>query len=341
MLKLLFRVLVFLLVVSPAFAVSEKDLFTDYQKKVIPFYNSCEQGFFYGSENKRINYLKYESEQKDTAVVVLPGKSESYLKYAELIYDLKSPGSSFYLMDHRGMGFSERPDHNTDKVFVEKFDYYVSDFKIFMDRIVIPKKHKNLFLICHSMGGTIAALYLESFPSDFKGAVFCSPMMKINTGICPEKAADLITKLFITLGMEKSYCVTQGKRKHRSFKNNKLTSSKKRWDLWEEKKLPGNPEIISGGATNRWVNESIKACKKALNNSCKIEIPLLILKAEKDSVVKPESMDILCERTDCEKVSFKDAKHEILMETDSIRDVALELIRKFIKKHRNEREEKF
>ncbi len=341
MLKHIFMALVFLFVISPAFAISEKDFFTDYQKKVVPFYNSCELGFFYGSENKRINYLKYESEQKDTAVVILPGKSESYLKYAELIYDLKNPGFSFYLMDHRGMGFSERPVQNMDKVFVEKFDYYVSDFKKFMDRIVIPKKHKNLFLISHSMGGTIAALYLESCSSAFKGAVFCSPMMKINTGICPEKAAGLMTKLFIALGMEKRYCITQGKRKHRSFKNNKLSSSKKRWDLWEEKILSGNPEIISGGATNRWVNESIKACKKALKNSCKIEIPALILKAEKDSIVKPESMDILCERTDCEKVLFKDAKHEILMETDSIRDVALECIKKFIKIYSSEREEIF
>ncbi len=121
MLKHIFMALVFLFVISPAFAISEKDFFTDYQKRYVPFYNSCELGFFYGSENKRINYLKYESEQKDTAVVILPGKSESYLKYAELIYDLKNPGFSFYLMDHRGMGFSERPVQNMDKVFVEKF----------------------------------------------------------------------------------------------------------------------------------------------------------------------------------------------------------------------------
>ncbi len=332
MLKHLFPLLVLLFTTSPVFAISEKDFFAEYQRKVLPFYNSCEQGFFYGSENKRINYLKSESKQKDTAVVILPGKSESYLKYAEFIYDLKNTDFSFYIMDHRGMGFSERIiADNRDKVFVEKFDDYVRDFKIFMDRIVVPEKHKNMFLISHSMGGTIAALYLESFPDDFKGTVFCSPMMKINTGIFPEKATGLITKLFIFFGKEKSYCITQGKRKPLNFKNNKITSSKKRWSLWEEKVLFKNPEIISGGATNRWLSESINASKKALNNSGKIEIPVLILKAEKDAIVKPESMDALCEETDCEKVSFKDAKHEILMERDFIRNVAVDSIRKFIK----------
>ena len=53
--------------------------------------------------------------------------------------------------------------------------------------IVDLTKYKTLFLISHSTGGTIAALYLEDFPDDFKGAVFASPMMKINFGIFPEK----------------------------------------------------------------------------------------------------------------------------------------------------------
>ena len=91
---------------SPVSAINEKYFIDQYNKNVFPFYKSCEQGFLFGSENKRINYLKYESEIKDTAIILLPGKSESYIKYAELIYDLKGPGMSFYLMDHRGMGFS-------------------------------------------------------------------------------------------------------------------------------------------------------------------------------------------------------------------------------------------
>ena len=120
--------------------ISEKDFFNNYQKKIVPFYNSCEQGFFSGVENKRINYLKYESEKKDTAIIILHGKSESYIKYAELIYDLKEPGLSFYLMDHRGMGFSERIlDQDRDKVFVKNFDNYVIDLKTFIDTVVKPK----------------------------------------------------------------------------------------------------------------------------------------------------------------------------------------------------------
>ena len=200
--------------------------------------------------------------------------------------------------------------------------------------MIINKKHKKLFLISHSTGGTIATLYLESFPDVFNGAVFSAPMMKLNFGIFPEKIVDLITRFFISMEMEKNYSITQGKRKHRKFKNNNLTSSIKRWDLWEEKILPENPEIISGGTTNQWINESFKACIKALNNSHKIKIPIIILQAEKDSIVKPEGLDILCKNTNCKKIILKNAKHEILMEKDSIRNIALQQIYNFINEQR-------
>jgi lysophospholipase len=309
-----------------------------YNKKVLPFYKSCEQGFFFGSENKRINYLKYEAERKDTAVILLPGKSESYIKYAELIYDLKSPGMSFFLMDHRGMGFSERIlEDNPDKVFVENFDDYTNDLKKFMEKVVVRERYNKLFLISHSMGGLIAALYLETFPDDFDGAIFSTPMMEINTGIIPERAVQEITSFFIFLGMGKNYSFSQGKRKPRNFKNNKLTSSKNRWTLWEDKLLFEYPEIISGGVTNRWLNESLKACRKALNNRHQIKVPILILKGEKDDVVKKEGINILCETTACKKVIFADAKHELFMEKDSIRDLALQQILDFINEGRSKK----
>ena len=135
--------------------------------------------------------------------------------------------------------------------------------------------------------------------------------------------------------MGKNYSIAQGKRKPRNFKNNNLTSSRKRWDLWEEKILPENPEIRSGGATNRWIRESIKARRKALNNSHKIKAPVLILKAENDPVVSSEEIDIFCEKTACKKLSFKDSKHEILMEKDSIRNIALQQILNFINEQRS------
>ena len=104
--------------------------------------------------------------------------------------------------------------------------------------------------------------------------------------------------------------------------------------MWEDKILSKYPEIISGGATNRWVNESLKACRKALKNKHKIKTPILILQAENDDIVKKEGIDVLCETAECKKAIFTDSKHEIFKEKDSIRDIALQQVLDFINEQR-------
>jgi len=329
--RLLFFFLVFF--PSPAPAISEPDFFNQYRQNVLPFYHSCEQTFFHSSEKVKIRYLKHLSTKKETALVILPGKSESYIKYAELMYDLNAPGVSFFVLDHRGMGFSVRRLADRDKVFVEHFDHYVKDLKNFMDTVVVPQNFRNLFILGHSLGGTVALRYLESGAPEMNGVVLCSPMIRINTRLLPETAAVLITKTMIALGRGKKYALTQGKRKPLRFKNNPLTASKTRWHLWQEKILGQYPELSSGGATNRWVYESLIAGRETLKDRRKIKIPLLVLKAVNDTVVDPEAMDRLCDATRCEMVSFFKSGHEILMEKDAVRNTALERIKQFMQTH--------
>ena len=52
MCKYIFQALVLFCFVSPVSAISEKDFFNNYQKKIVPFYNSCEQGFFSALKTK-------------------------------------------------------------------------------------------------------------------------------------------------------------------------------------------------------------------------------------------------------------------------------------------------
>ena len=120
------------------------------------------------------------------ALVFLPGKSETYLKYPELVYDLRHTGYSIYLLDHRGMGFS---DHllkdDTDKVFVANFEKYVDDLEIFLNKIVSVEEHPRLILSAHSMESAIASRYLQRYRGRFDGAVLNAPMLQLDTGSAP------------------------------------------------------------------------------------------------------------------------------------------------------------
>lgn len=48
------------------------------------------------------------------------------------------------------------------QINVENFDYYVEDFKKFIDEIVIPdSRNKKLLLFAHSMGGCIGTVFFR------------------------------------------------------------------------------------------------------------------------------------------------------------------------------------
>jgi lysophospholipase len=170
-----------LLSASKLFAISEDGYQDNYTNYVMPYYDAGVFGTFDGVGSIKIAYAKFEVADEKGAIVILHGKSESMIKYAEVIYDLRDLGYSIYLMDFRGMGFSERLLSDTDKVYVHDFNDYIKDVKTFVETVVQPKLHNKVVIIGHSMGGAVAARYLEQYPDDFNGAVLSSPMLTINT----------------------------------------------------------------------------------------------------------------------------------------------------------------
>ena len=61
-------------------------------------------------------------------------------------------GYTVYAMDLRGHGRSDGP-----RCFVRRFDQYLDDLDLFLDRVHGREPGKPLFLFGHSMGGLIAA----------------------------------------------------------------------------------------------------------------------------------------------------------------------------------------
>jgi len=316
-------------------AISEKNFSEDYATHVVPFYEGGVFGEFEGRAGVRIRYAAFEQDHETGALVILHGKSESYIKYAEVVYDLQELGFSCYLMDHRGFGFSERiVTDDPQKVYVEQFDDYVDDVKTFIDTVVRAKEHQRIFVLAHSLGGCIATRYCERYPEDIDAAVLSAPMVQINTGTYPPAVAYAIAASAAGLGFGTDYAIGQGPREEPWFVENTTTHSFARWSKWEEDLIPSHPEIRSGGATYNWVKVCLEAGWRARREASRIATPLLIFQAEEDSFVRPEGQEELCDAAqDCRLIIFHGSRHEILMERDTIRDVALDFIRTFFQKY--------
>ena len=249
--------------------IYQKNYKEDMLKKVEPYLKKkLEYGYILGKKNLKLYYEKFIVKNPKANIVICHGLREFTEKYYELIYYFMQEGYSVFIIEHRGHGRSQRLGIDNSQINVEKFDYYVEDFKKFLDEIVIPDgKNKNLLLFAHSMGGGIGTVFLEEHTNYFKAAVLSSPMHEMNTGKSPKILANVVSMGMKLCGKEIMYLPGQipytGKKKFPSSS----TSCKERYEYLNDK-IKKNKSYHSGGSSASWYLESLKATKNYKKRKC-------------------------------------------------------------------------
>lgn len=295
-------------------------------------------GIFQGVAKLPIAYAIYPAKGEERgALVLLPGRTEPFAKYCEVIYDLRSSGYAIYTMDLRGQGWSGRMHDDPQRGYVEQFADYVSDLATFTDNIVRPSSHPSAVLFGHSTGGAIATLYLEAHHDQYDAAVLVSPMHQINTSPYPESVAHKILTASVAIGLGASYAPGQGGAydSNAPFEENKLTHSVDRF-VMSKRLIKKYPELAIGGPTNQWSKVAIEATWDIKSNASELTTPFLMLQARQDEIVITAGQDEVCSKAQaCTKVAFGStedpAGHELLMEKDSIRNNVLDTIEGYLK----------
>jgi lysophospholipase len=318
-----------LAVTNPYPLTSETEVATLHQQTLPDFWREhAVEGEFKGTDGVTIRYAALRQAKVDRAILIVNGRVESYLKYQELAWDLWRQGYSLYLIDHRGQGLSDRLLDDQEKGYVDQFDDYVLDLKQFHDQVIVEDQPAKLFLLAHSMGGAISALYLERWPDDIKAAVLSSPMMGINLGGLPKWLAQGLAASIDTVGSwlgEPPYGPGQGSYQSHEFAENGLSHSKPRYQAFRQL-YEQRPQIKLGGVTAHWIREGIAAGDSAIAAADRIKTPLLLLQAGEDSVVDNAAQDAFCARARCEggkPLRVEGAWHELFMESDPQRQAAL------------------
>ncbi|QDE29526.1 alpha/beta fold hydrolase [Shewanella polaris] len=299
------------------------------------FWQQVQQSSFCAYDGINIAYAMIQHPNNQRAIVISNGRVESYIKYQELMFDLYQQGFSVYALDHRGQGLSDRLTHNPHQGYVDKFTDYTADFTQFINQIVFQQQHDELCLIAHSMGCAIASDYLNQYPHTFTAAVFSAPMFGIKLPIAQSVIRWLAQKLDhnrLEAGKIHSRFVLGGTQyKPDSFRSNRLTHSQQRYlhyrDLFDR-----TPAVQLGSPTNHWLLEAMSAAEKSINYAKYSETPILILQAEKDSIVSNEAQNQALS-INCHKVVIEGASHEVFIESDTMRNLALSYTIDFIAQH--------
>jgi lysophospholipase len=321
------------LVVTPwAHAISEENYEQEFRDQVVPLMEKGVQFCFPSADGKHelCGFLLPHPDEKGL-IVVMNGRSESWIKYGELFHDLYAQGYSVASYDQRGQGLSPRLLPGNPQIGeIDNFGEYARDLGAFVEYLKGRRGQRNesLFLLAHSMGAAVAVDYLARHPSTFRAVAFTSPMFRINTAPYPEPVAALVLHLLHGIGLGTAYAPGEHDRDpSETFESNRITSSHARWQaiskLWESHR-----DTVVAGASCDWVLQSIQATRRIRDTLASLKSKILILQSGKDQLVINEQPPSGANFT---SLLFPGARHEILMESDPIRQKAIAEILRFFK----------
>lgn len=270
------------------------------------------------------------------AIMLLQGRAEFIEKYYETINDFLDRGYAVMTFDWRGQGLSDRGPQGRVIDHLENFTQRIDDLEYIRQRYFDGKLKAPYYAVGHSMGGHILLRHLLRHPLAFERYVALAPMLGIAPGPIPEWVLRFLTRIAVKWGLGARYMLTQKAMRdvaEREIAGRRLTRDKSRLhDTYVA--LEANPELHLGGVSFGWMKAVFRSCdllqEQAANNQKKM--PLLVFLAEDELLVdNAKATDFIKALPAQEYVMVEDARHELLKETDDVRQAVFGKIIRFFR----------
>jgi len=225
-----------------------------------------QEGTLTGARNSRIYYQAWLPEGCPAAVLlVVHGLGEHSGRYGNVVNYFLPRGYAIYALDHYGHGKSEG-----QREYVERFSDYIQTLKIFFDQVRAAQPTRPIFLMGHSLGGLISAVYLLDHQAGLAGAVLSGPAVK-PPSLSP---ALLVTGRLMSVLLPRVGVLG-------------LDSGGVSRDPQVVRAYVDDPLVFNGKTTARLGAETIDAMRRAQAGAATLRLPLLILQGGADRLVDP------------------------------------------------------
>lgn len=235
-----------------------------------------QEGFFKGIRDAEIYYQGWSPNGDPKGVlIVVHGLAEHCGRYMNFVNHFVPLGYAVYGMDHIGHGKSDGA-----RVHVHRFEDYTDTLKIFFGMAKNWHPEKPIFLVGHSMGGLISAVYLLEHQSELTGAILSGPTVKVPDRISSATIffgkifSALIPKLglvgFDAAGVSRDPAVVEA--------------------------YVNDPLVYGGKTTARLAAELVKAMQRISAEGSGISLPILIIQGGQDRLVDPSGAQLLYEK---------------------------------------------
>ncbi len=292
-------------------------------------------------------------------IVMLPGFRETIEKYFEAMHDLHARGYAVWMMDWRGQGGSQRylPDHPHRAHHVGYVEQLSALHQFITTKVQAGKPSDlPLHMIGHSMGGHLALRYLHDHNApDAAGirpitsAMLTAPMVDIQTGTVPKVVARQMARFAkVSRTMDKYVPGGADWNVHGRPAQDGAPAIKASLDLnpatsgltsdparvtvlatWFTRK----PELALGDPTYGWIYHTLDSIDILNQESYlrAIDTPVLMqISGDERVVVRAASERAAGLLPACTRLDIPEARHEIWMERDDLRQRWLAAVDSFL-----------
>lgn len=259
------------------------------------------------------------------SVVLSGGRTETIEKYYETIEDFLDRGFVVLAHDWRGQGLSHRELPDRRRGHARGYKAFLEDFRRLLDTYE-ARLPRPWIAVGHSMGGCLTLLALAHGERRFAAACLSAPMLGIQMGRISPAAARLAARVNLLLGRASRYARRPGAQSDEdAFEGNILTHDPVRFGRYRAQ-VAACPDLALGGPTWGWIDFALRATAYLARPERLrgIMIPVEIVSAGDDRLVDNAAQAAAARNLPQGRlVTVPGAYHEILMETDDMRNFFL------------------
>jgi acylglycerol lipase len=273
-----------------------------------------QEGKYQNQKGQSIYYQSWLPEGKVKAsLFVVHGLHEHSGRYKHLADSMTGQDYAVYSLDFPGHGKSDGL-----RSYVDSYDDLLNPMETFLKMIHSWQPNKPIFLLGHSLGGLLSAVYLIDHPDQVSGAVLSGSLVKV---------PDYVSDFTIRLGKILSVVLP----KFRIVEIDKEGLSR---DPSVVQAYLDDPLVFNGKTTVRISNEINNAIDLLERRGSIIKQPLLILHGGADRVCDPswsQYIHDLVSSQDKKLIIYDGLYHEIYNEPEA--EMVFEDVINWLDKH--------
>ena len=298
----------------------------------------CPKGeahFFNLNGDNKLRVAFWNLSSSKGTIFLQSGRTEFIEKYYEVISEFIDRGYAVAMMDWRGQGLSSRVSKNIRIGHIDNFKTFDDDFIKIVEECFKKRCPTPFIGFGHSMGGCLLASYFISEKNLLEKCILCAPMVSVRANAMSRRIVKLLGLLdnigYGSFPMQKPSWDSEDGWIEEPFEDNALTTDRERFER-SFKFLKKCPELGVKGITVGWLKHALNRTNqfKKIQWNIAIKRPLLLLDATEDKLVNSHLNKELLGQSDLVEIKSLKSQHEIMMETDEIRNEAWKSIDNFL-----------